>query len=57
MIMEEEWEIFTNICASKEDKDLRQWDLDMHRMNIGSVTLGVVTTARGQGGKRRTLIL
>jgi hypothetical protein len=39
-ITEEEWETFTNICARKEDKDLRQWDLDVHHMNISSVTLG-----------------
>jgi hypothetical protein len=39
-IMEEEWETFNNNCTRKEDKDLRQWGLDMSCMNIGSVTLG-----------------
>jgi hypothetical protein len=56
MITEKEWETFKNKCARKEDKDLRKWGLDMCRMNIGSVT-PVVTTARGLGGKSRTLIL
>jgi hypothetical protein len=36
----EEWKTFKNNCARKEIKDLRKWDLDMRRMNIGSVTLG-----------------
>jgi hypothetical protein len=37
---EKEWESFEKNCARMEDKDLRQWGLDMHRMNIGSLTLG-----------------
>jgi hypothetical protein len=44
----EEWKTFKNNCARKEIKDLRKWDLDMRRMNIGSVTLG----SRGYDGKR-----
>jgi hypothetical protein len=40
IITEEEWETFKNNCARKEDKDLRKWGLDMHRMNKDSVTLG-----------------
>jgi hypothetical protein len=36
----EEWETFKKNCARKEDKDLRQWGLDIRCMNIGSLTLG-----------------